>query len=199
MEDSEGSVLNSPVEENLGASDHLSILKGYGAFGILGAVIIALLVPLLLSTVFLGKKRKQRGVPVQVGGEEGYAMRNIRVTDLIETPHKEATTVPALFEQSCEKYAQNQFLGTRKLIGREFVTASNGKKFEKLHLGDYEWQTYRHVFDRACNFASGLIKLGHNVDTRAAIFADTCAEWFITFQVVFNLLIYLPSGFCCCY
>ncbi|KAL6137064.1 hypothetical protein ACLB2K_062359 [Fragaria x ananassa] len=152
----------------------------------LGAVIVALLVPVLLSTVFLGKKRKQRGVAVQVCGEEGYAMRNVRVTDLIESPDSEATTVPALFEISCKKFAQNQFLGTRKLIGREFVTASNGKKFEKLHLGDYEWQTYKQVFDRASNFASGLIKLGHNVDTRAAIFADTCAEWFIAFQGCFR-------------
>ncbi|KAK9924321.1 hypothetical protein M0R45_032698 [Rubus argutus] len=186
MEDSEGSVLNAPVEDNLGAGDHLSVLKGYGALGIVGAVIVAVLVPLLLSTVFLGKKRKQRGVPAQVAGEEGYAMRNARFTELIESPHKEATTVAAMFEQSCKKYAQNQFLGTRKLIGREFVTASNGKKFEKLHLGDYEWQTYRQVFDRACNFASGLIKLGHNVDTRAAIFADTHAEWFIAFQGCFR-------------
>ncbi|XP_050384605.1 long chain acyl-CoA synthetase 8 [Argentina anserina] len=188
MEDTEGSFMNS-VPENTGGPvgvDHLSFLKDYGIFGILGAVIVALLVPVLLSAVFMGKKRKQRGVPAQVGGEEGYTMRNIRVNELIESPDGEATTVPALFEMSCEKYGPNQFLGTRKLIGRELVTASSGKKFEKLHLGEYEWQTYRQVYDRACSFASGLIKLGHNVDTRAAIFADTCAEWFIAFQGCFR-------------
>jgi hypothetical protein len=36
-----------------------------------------------------------------------------------------------------------------------------------------------------CNFASGLIKLGHDLDSRAAIFSDTRAEWFIALQVVF--------------
>jgi long-chain acyl-CoA synthetase len=89
----------------------------------------------------------------------------------------------ALFEQSCRKHSPERFLGTRKLISKEFVTASDGRKFEKLHLGDYEWQTYGQVFDRVCNFASGLIMLGHNEDARAAIFADTRAEWLIAFQV----------------
>lgn len=92
----------------------------------------------------------------------------------------------ALFEQSCKKHSRNQFLGTRKLIGKEFVTASDGRKFEKLHLGDYEWQTYGEVFNRASNFASGLVKLGHDVDTRAAIFSETSAEWLIAFQGCFR-------------
>ncbi|KAJ6329568.1 hypothetical protein OIU77_011108 [Salix suchowensis] len=81
---------------------------------------------------------------------------------------------------------RERFLGTRKLISKEFVTASDGRKFEKLHLGDYEWQTYGQVFDRACNFASGLIMLGHKEGTRAGIFADTRAEWLIAFQGCFR-------------
>ncbi|BBG99878.1 AMP-dependent synthetase and ligase family protein [Prunus dulcis] len=187
MENSEEILFNSPAQDDLVVGDQLSILKGYGTYGIVSAVIVAVLIPVLLSPIFMGKKRgKQRGVPAEVGGEAGYAMRNARVTELIEVPQKGATTMAALFELSCKKYSQNQFLGTRKFIGREFVTASDGRKFEKLHLGDYEWQTYREVFDRACNFASGLINLGHNVDSRAAIFSDTRAEWFIAFQGCFR-------------
>ncbi|CAB4305014.1 unnamed protein product [Prunus armeniaca] len=187
MENSEEILFNSPAQDDLVVGDQLSVLKGYGTYGIVGAVIVAVLIPVLLSTIFTGKKRgKQRGVPAEVGGEAGYAMRNARVTELIEVPQKGATTVAALFELSCKKYSQNQFLGTRKFIGREFVTASDGRKFEKLHLGDYEWQTYGEVFDRACSFASGLINLGHNVDSRAAIFSDTCAEWLIAFQGCFR-------------
>ena len=162
-----------------------------------GSVYGAFLVPGFLSNVLQGKQRKQRGVPVEVGGEEGYAVRNAQATELLESPQKEVTTVAALFEQSCKKHSQNPSLGTRKFIGREFVTDSDGRNIEKLHLGDYEWQTYGQVFDRACNFASCLIRLGHNADTRAAIYADTRAEWFIAFQVAFN--IYLASGMSCCY
>lgn len=187
MGDSKGGLSNSQLLKNLGAGDYLSLWKGYGPYGIVSAVIIGILIPILLSALFLGKKKgKQRGVPVQVGGEAGYAIRNARASELVEVPWKGATTMAALFEQSCKKNSQNPFLGTRKHISREFVTASDGRKFEKLHLGDYEWQTYGEIFDRACNFASGLVRLGHNLDSRAAIFSDTRAEWFIALQGCFR-------------
>ncbi|KAG2719607.1 hypothetical protein I3760_03G273700 [Carya illinoinensis] len=187
MGDSEGGWAHSPLLKNLGTGDYLSVWKSYGAYGIVGAIIIGILVPMFLSAVFMGKKRaKQRGFPVQVGGEAGYAVRNTRVTELVEVPWKGATTMAALFEQSCKKNSQNRFLGSRKLIGKEFVTASDGRKFEKLHFGDYEWQTYGEIFDRARNFASGLVRLGHNLDSRAAIFSETRAEWFIALQGCFR-------------
>lgn len=168
-------------------ADYLSVWKSYGPCGALGAFLVAIAVPILLSTMLLGKKKvKQRGVPVVVGGEAGYAIRNSRSPELVEVPWKGATTMAALFEQSCKKYSRQRFLGTRKLISKEIIPADDGRKFEKLHLGDYEWITYREAFDRACNFASGLVRLGHNVDTRAAIFADTRAEWLIAFQGFFR-------------
>ncbi|XP_002532212.2 long chain acyl-CoA synthetase 8 [Ricinus communis] len=186
MSDSEGSFSSRPVMEVLGSSDQLSVEKGYGTYGILGAAIVAIFLPVLLSIVFLGRKKvkKVRGVPVEVGGEAGYAIRNARTPGLIEVPWEGATTMAALFEQSCKKHSQYRFLGTRKLVSREFITASDGsgRKFEKLHLGDYEWQTYGQVFDRACNFASGLIRLEHNEDARAAIFSETREEWLIALQ-----------------
>ncbi|KAI5565820.1 hypothetical protein BDE02_14G145400 [Populus trichocarpa] len=187
MADSEGSFPSSPVLDKLDSHDYSSVGKGYGTYGIVGAAAVAILIPILLSTIFMGKKKvKQRGVPVEVGGEAGYAVRNARHAELVEVPWKGATTMAALFEQSCRKHSPERFLGTRKLISKEFVTASDGRKFEKLHLGDYEWQTYGQVFDRVCNFASGLIMLGHNEDARAAIFADTRAEWLIAFQGCFR-------------
>lgn len=187
MGDSEGDLLNSPPMEKLGAGDHLSVWKDYGVYGIVGAVVVGILIPIVLSSVFMGKKKeKQRGVPVEVGGEAGYAVRNAQASELVEVPWEGATTMAALFEQSCKKNSQYNFLGTRKLISREFIPASDGRKFEKLHLGDYEWQTYGEIFDRACNFASGLVRLGHNLDSRAAIFSDTRPEWFIALQVAFS-------------
>ncbi|KAH8489685.1 hypothetical protein H0E87_025058 [Populus deltoides] len=187
MADSEGSFPSSPVLDKLDSNDYSSVGKGYGTYGIVGAAAAAILIPILLSTIFMGKKKvKQRGVPVEVGGEAGYAVRNAQHAELVEVPWKGATTMAALFEQSCRKHSPERFLGTRKLISKEFVTASDGRKFEKLHLGDYEWQTYGQVFDRVCNFASGLIMLGHNEDARAAIFADTRAEWLIAFQGCFR-------------
>ena len=73
--------------------------------------------------------------------------------------------------------------GTRKLIARELEVAPDGRSFEKLHLGDYEWKSYADAFKTVCNFSSGLLRIGHLKDEHVAIFADTRAEWQITLQV----------------
>lgn len=161
-------------------------LGEYKAYGVVGAILIAIVLP-LFATIFMRiKKPKQRGVVVEVGGEPGYAMRNARTPDLLEVPWEGATTMAALFEQSCEKHSQSRFLGKRKVISREFITDnSSGRKFEKYHLGEYRWETYGEIFARACDFASGLVTLGHDVDTRVAIFAESRPEWLISFQVTF--------------
>uniref|UniRef100_A0A7N0TK19 AMP-dependent synthetase/ligase domain-containing protein n=1 Tax=Kalanchoe fedtschenkoi TaxID=63787 RepID=A0A7N0TK19_KALFE len=91
-----------------------------------------------------------------------------------------------LFGQSCKKHSSNKFLGTRKIISREFLAGSDGREFEKLHLGEYEWETYGQTLERACNFASGLVRFGHQSDSRVAIFSDTRAEWLIAFQGCFR-------------
>lgn len=174
--------MNSPVIEKMA-----------GVSGITVGVVAAI-VPLLVSFILVGKRKvKQRGVPVEVGSEAGVAMRNARSAKLFEVPWEGATTLAALFEQSCKKHSRQRFLGTRKLISREFITASDGRKFEKLHLGEYQWETYGQVFDRACNFASGLIALGHDVSTRAAIFSESRAEWLTAFQVVLLIFPHLYS------
>ncbi|XP_051114945.1 long chain acyl-CoA synthetase 8 [Andrographis paniculata] len=172
---------------NVGNGGYLSFLKDSGVYGIIGGIVVAIVIPILLSIVLRGKKKlKRRGVPVEVGGEAGLAMRNARSSKLVEVPWEGATTMAALFEQSCKKHSEGKFLGTRKVISKDFITGSDGRKFEKYHLGDYQWETYQRIFDRACNFASGLIKLGHDTDTRAALFSETRAEWFIAFQGCFR-------------
>ncbi|XP_057733322.1 long chain acyl-CoA synthetase 8 [Arachis stenosperma] len=167
--------------------NNIYFMKDHGEYGVVAAIVIGILLPILFSTLFLGKRRgKVRGVPVKVGGEAGYAVRNARKKELVEVPWKGATTMAHLFEQSCKKYTNNQCLGTRKLIGKDFVTSSDGRKFEKVHLGEYEWETYGQVFARVCNFASGILRFGHNIDSRVAIFADTRSEWLISLQGCFR-------------
>ncbi|XP_020231094.1 long chain acyl-CoA synthetase 8 [Cajanus cajan] len=172
--------------KSLNISD-IFVWKDHGEYGALAAIVISILVPVLFSALFFGKKKgKIRGVAVDVGGEAGYAVRNARRTELVEVPWKGAPTMAHLFEQSCNKHTHNRFLGTRKLIQKEVVTSSDGRKFEKLHLGDYEWETYGEVFARVSKFASGLLKLGHDIDSRVAIFSDTRPEWLIALQGCFR-------------
>ncbi|KAL1214588.1 Long chain acyl-CoA synthetase 9 [Cardamine amara subsp. amara] len=145
------------------------------------------IVPLALTLmVQKSKKGKKRGVVVDVGGEPGYAIRNHRFTDPVTSHWEDISTLPELFEISCKAHSDRFFLGTRKLISREIETSEDGKTFEKLHLGDYEWLTFAKTLEAVCDFASGLVQIGHKTEERVAIFADTREEWFISLQGCFR-------------
>uniref|UniRef100_A0A0E0DPT1 4-coumarate--CoA ligase n=1 Tax=Oryza meridionalis TaxID=40149 RepID=A0A0E0DPT1_9ORYZ len=184
MGENTGDNPNMSILQRIATSD-VPLVKEYGLPGIIGAILLAVVIPIMLSSIF-NKKGKKRAVQADVGGEAGLAMRNSRFSTLVEVPWEGATTMAALFEMASKKYPRHRCLGTRKLINREFVESPDGRKFEKLHLGEYEWDTYAEAFSRACNFASGLIKLGHQRDSRAAIFADTRTEWIIAAQGCFR-------------
>ena len=150
--------------------------------------IVGILVPLVIALLYKNSKStKKRGVPVDVGGEPGYAIRNARFQTLLETAWEGVSTLAQLFEMACKKHGHKHLLGTRKLISKDTEVSADGRSFEKLHLGEYEWLTYGQVFEKVCNFASGLAHLGTRSEERVAIFADTRAEWFIALQVLILL------------
>ncbi|KAJ9146309.1 hypothetical protein P3X46_028591 [Hevea brasiliensis] len=154
----------------------------------MSAYIVGVLVPLVVTLFLRNSKKgaKKRGVPVKVGGQPGYVIRNARFPTPLETAWDGVFTLAELFECACKRHADKCLLGTRKLISRENEVAPDGRSFEKLHLGEYEWLTYAKVFERVCNFASGLAQIGHRREERVAIFADTRAEWFIALQGCFR-------------
>ena len=148
---------------------------------------VGVLVPLVLTLVLRNSKNvKRRGLPVDVGGEPGVAVRNSRFASTVNTAWEGVSTLAELFEEACKRHRDRWLLGTRKLISREIEITEDGRSFEKLHLGDYEWMTFGQTFQAVCNFASGLAQLGHVKQERAAIFADTREEWFIALQVIIN-------------
>ncbi|XWS23746.1 hypothetical protein CRYUN_Cryun28dG0041600 [Craigia yunnanensis] len=145
--------------------------------------IVGAIVPIVFTLLLRNSNKvKKRGVPVDVGGEPGYAIRNSRFPSLVETAWEGISTLAELFEQACKQHYDKRLLGTRKLISREAEVTEDGRSFEKLHLGEYEWLTYGKAFEAVCNFASGLVQLGHKKEERVAIFADTREEWFIALQ-----------------
>lgn len=152
---------------------------------VMAGVAFGLLIPVLLAVMFNkgSKKPKVRAVTCEAGGEPGLTKRNQRFLGLVETPWEGADTLAFLFEQACQKYAHNNFVGTRELIKRETETSSDGKSFEKVTLGKYKWLTYGEALIRVENFASGLVALGHRKGERVAIFAETRAELLLALQV----------------
>ncbi|XP_024359039.1 long chain acyl-CoA synthetase 9, chloroplastic [Physcomitrium patens] len=156
----------------------------------MGAFFVVL-VPVVVTTYLLGERKKKRikqqAVTVEnVGGEKGLTKRNARFDKLVETPREGADTLASLFEQSCAQHSGNRFLGTRVLLKRETEVSEDGRKFEKVTLGQYEWTTYAQAFLRASDFASGLVALGHGQGERVAIFSETRPEWLLALQACFR-------------
>lgn len=149
---------------------------------------LGILVPVFLSIWFSKreKKSKDRAVTVEVGGEKGLTKRNWRFEHLLETPWEGADTLAILFEQTCARHCDNLLLGTRILISQETEVSEDGRAFEKVTLGHYEWTTYGQAFRSADDFASGLVAIGHEKGERVAIFAETRAEWFLALQACFR-------------
>jgi long-chain acyl-CoA synthetase len=168
---------------------NILFLKDQVLVGILVALLLPVAVSLVVSfTNSRRNKQKKRGVIADTSGEHGLAMRNIKFNSLIREPWPGASTIASLFEQTCQKFSKHPYLGTRRLISREVIDSNDGRKFEKLHLGEYEWENYGTVFNRVCDFASGIVQMGHDLDSHLAIFSDTRAEWLIASQV--NLIFF---------
>ncbi|KAJ1388110.1 AMP-dependent synthetase/ligase [Sesbania bispinosa] len=148
----------------------------------MNAYIAGLMVPLLVLLLRNSKSRKRRGLPADVGGDPGFAVRNHRFGSTLSSAWEGVSTLAELFERACKEHGERLLLGTRVLIEREIETAHDGRTFEKLHLGEYQWLTYGKVFESVSCFSSGLARLGHVRGERVAIFAETRKEWFIALQ-----------------
>jgi long-chain acyl-CoA synthetase len=74
-----------------------------------------------------------------------------RYLTFLETPWEGADTLASLFEQSAKKNAGNKCLGHRRVIKREeYFDAKSKRNFEKLTLGEYQFQTYQQVGHSMC-------------------------------------------------
>lgn len=153
----------------------------------MGPVFVGILLPVVLGFVMKARSgKKERGVTVEVGGEPGLTKRNHKFENLVETPWEGANTLADLFEQACKMHPAQKLLGTRELIKKELEPSSDGRSFEKMTLGSYMWLSYEEAFKQACNFASGIVALGHQKGEKCAIFSETRADWFIALQGCFR-------------
>ncbi|CAK8570332.1 unnamed protein product [Lathyrus sativus] len=148
--------------------------------------IFGVILPVLATLLFRSNHPKRRGVPTDNTGDPGVTVRNKRFDSPVETAWEGVSTLAELFEEACRKYGEGLLLGTRLLISKELETSSDGRQFEKVELGGYEWLSYADAFEAVSSFGSGLAALGHGREQRAAIFADTREEWFLALQGCFR-------------
>ncbi|MCO5553359.1 hypothetical protein L7F22_006880 [Adiantum nelumboides] len=153
----------------------------------MGPVFFGILLPVVLGFIMKARSgKKERGITVEVSGEPGLTKRNHRFEQLVDTPWEGANTLADVFEQACKMHPAQKLLGTRELLKKEQEASSDGRSFEKLTFGSYGWLSYEEAFEQACNFASGIVALGHQSGEKCAIFSETRADWFIALQGCFR-------------
>ncbi|KRX41945.1 Long-chain-fatty-acid--CoA ligase 4, partial [Trichinella murrelli] len=95
-------------------------------------------------------------------------------------------TISKMWKRSADIYRHNSCLGTREVLNVEMELQPNGKKYEKLVLGEYRWQTYETVSRRVNNIGSGLLHVGHRTGKNLVIFAETQCNWLTTALACFT-------------
>jgi long-chain acyl-CoA synthetase len=63
---------------------------------------------------------------------------------------------------------------------------ANGRVFNKVVLGNYDWLSFNEVLTKVESFGCGLLALGQRTKQNVVIFADTRAEWMIAAQSCFS-------------
>jgi long-chain acyl-CoA synthetase len=105
-------------------------------------------------------------VPViePMSSNEGPVHRSVaQPYSLVERPSNEVRTLFELMQYAEKKHANMQTFGMRPVIAKieeEKEIERNGKKEMKkwtyMHLGPFEWQTYKQVSERSRSIGAGL-------------------------------------------
>lgn len=94
----------------------------------MGPYVVGVIVPIVLALLLQSsKKGKKRGLPVDVGGQPGFAIRNSRFTSPFESSQAGISTLAELFEHSCKQHHDKKFLGTRRLLSSEVEVSEDGR------------------------------------------------------------------------
>uniref|UniRef100_A0A0N5AK34 long-chain-fatty-acid--CoA ligase n=1 Tax=Syphacia muris TaxID=451379 RepID=A0A0N5AK34_9BILA len=101
------------------------------------------------------------------------------VEGLVHEDFPGQNTINKLFKHVTEMYEDREMLGTRELLNVHEQEQPDGRIFEQWELGDYHWQTYREVYDRAGYIAAGIKSITDS-KSKIVIFAETRADWLIT-------------------
>lgn len=100
-------------------------------------------------------------------------------------------TVTKAFNFAVAKFGSKACLGTRQVLGTMDEVQKNGKIFQKLTLGEYQWMSYDQVKETALCFGRGLRLLGLQPRTKISMYAETRAEWMISCLGAFSQSIHL--------
>src|SRR3954469_4839666 len=89
-------------------------------------------------------------------------------------------TLGKLWDEGARINSENDCMGTREVIESHMEPQPNGRKFQKLVLGEYRWLDYAEVDEHINDVASALITIGVKKGQHVAIYAETRMEWMVS-------------------
>jgi long-chain acyl-CoA synthetase len=95
-------------------------------------------------------------------------------------------TLEKMFKFAVQLHSEKICLGTRQILGEEDELQPNGRMFKKYKMGDYQWNNYAQVNEKATSFGRGIRELGINPKDRVVVFAETRAEWLMAAHGLFK-------------
>ncbi|KAI5780295.1 long-chain-fatty-acid-CoA ligase 1 [Peziza echinospora] len=103
-------------------------------------------------------------------------------TPLIVTPHTDpsVSTTFHILLRAKDKWPDRHSLGSRAVKGVHEETKPNGKKWTTWELGDYDYMTFRDVYDEVRIFGSAFREAGVVKGDKVGIYMQTCAKWLLT-------------------
>ncbi|CEF63855.1 AMP-dependent synthetase/ligase domain-containing protein [Strongyloides ratti] len=123
-----------------------------------------------------------------VGGEKYVIYRNVNVIgeDLRSVMFGNCDTIPKIWNRAVRIYGKKPAMGTR--IVEEVINEkqSDGRDFQKIKQGPYEFLTFEECDEIIMNIEKGFKKLGVKKGDRVIIYAETRKEWFLTALACFR-------------
>uniref|UniRef100_A0A915JQK6 long-chain-fatty-acid--CoA ligase n=1 Tax=Romanomermis culicivorax TaxID=13658 RepID=A0A915JQK6_ROMCU len=110
--------------------------------------------------------------------------RSVKCKDELQSIEFEGcNTMDKMWDRSVKLFTEfnsNLGMGSRSVISVDEEVQPNGRVFEKLNMGDYEWLNYEEVNELVLEIGTGLLKMNHSAKARLVIFSETRQEWLIT-------------------
>ncbi|VDK46513.1 unnamed protein product [Anisakis simplex] len=100
---------------------------------------------------------------------------------LVDTIFPGCDTLAKVWDEVVRRYADLDCFGVREVLSVSKDVQPDGRVFEKMELGDYQWTTFKEVDKSVRALAKGLIKNAQlKPKSHVAIYSETREEWMVT-------------------
>uniref|UniRef100_A0A914DF01 long-chain-fatty-acid--CoA ligase n=1 Tax=Acrobeloides nanus TaxID=290746 RepID=A0A914DF01_9BILA len=115
-------------------------------------------------------------------GDPSSPWRHVEVIDkpLQDLIFSNCPTLGEMWDEAVDRYSDSLCMGRRGVKEVFEEVQKDGRKFQKLILGDYEWIDYAEADEQIASIAQALKILGLKKGTHIVIYAETRMEWLQT-------------------